>query len=145
MAYNFKDCNREQTYLMPPALQEWLPSKDLVWMVLDVVAEMDLAAFYSKYRQDGKGQAAFEPSMMLSLLLYAYSLGIRSSREIEKLCERDIGFKVIAANQVPDHCTISRFRKDNGQSLEGLFKQVLKLCKEADSSRSVSWLLTGAR
>ncbi len=131
MAYNFKDCNRDQVYLMPPTLQEWLPSKDLVWMVLDVVAEMDLTAFYRKYRQDGKGQAAFEPSMMVSLLLYAYSLGIRSSREIEKLCERDIGFKVIAANQVPDHCTISRFRKDNGQALEGLFKQMLKLCKEA--------------
>ncbi len=131
MAYNFKDCNRDQVYLMPPTLQEWLPSKDLVWMVLDVVAEMDLTAFYRKYRQDGKGQAAFEPSMMVFLLLYAYSLGIRSSREIEKLCERDIGFKVIAANQVPDHCTISRFRKDNGQALEGLFKQMLKLCKEA--------------
>ncbi len=131
MAYNFKDCNRDQVYLMPPTLQEWLPSKDLVWMVLDVVAEMDLTAFYRKYRQDGKGQAAFEPSMMVSLLLYAYSLGIRSSREIEKLCERDIGFKVIAANQVPDHCTISRFWKDNGQALEGLFKQMLKLCKEA--------------
>ncbi len=131
MAYNFKDCNRDQVYLMPPTLQEWLPSKDLVWLVLDVVAEMDLTAFYRKYRQDGKGQAAFEPSMMVSLLLYAYSLGIRSSREIEKLCERDIGFKVIAANQVPDHCTISRFRKDNGQALEGLFKQMRKLCKEA--------------
>jgi transposase len=131
MAYNFKECNREQVYLLPPTLQEWLPPKDLAWLVLDAVAEMDLAAFYRKYRQDGKGQAAFEPSLMVSLLLYAYSLGIRSSREIEKLCERDIGFRVVAANQVPDHCTISRFRKDNGSALEDLFKQVLKLCKEA--------------
>jgi transposase len=131
MAYNFKECNRDQVYLLPPTLQEWLPPKDLVWLVLDAVAEMDLTAFYQKYRQDGKGQAAFEPSMMLSLLLYAYSLGIRSSREIEKLCERDIGFKVIAANQIPDHCTINRFRKDNGAALEDLFKQVLRLCKEA--------------
>jgi transposase len=131
MAYNFKECNRDQVYLMPPTLQEWLPSKDFVWLLLDAVAEMDLRAFYEKYRQDGKGQSAFEPSMMVSLLLYAYSLGIRSSREIEKLCERDIGFKVIAANQVPDHCTINRFRKDNGTALEELFKQVLRLCKEA--------------
>jgi transposase len=131
MAYNFKECNRDQIYLLPPTLQEWLPSKDLVWLLLDAVAEMDLRAFYEKYREDGKGQSAFEPSMMVSLLLYAYSLGIRSSREIEKLCERDIGFKVVAANQVPDHCTINRFRKENGAALEGLFKQVLRLCKEA--------------
>lgn len=131
MAYNFKECNREQVYLLPPALQDWLPSNDLVWLVLDAVAEMNLAAFYLRYRKDGKGQAAFEPSMMVALLLYSYSVGTRSSREIEKLCERDIGFRVIAANQRPDHCTINRFRKENGAALEDLFKQVLKLCKEA--------------
>lgn len=131
MAYNFKECNRDQVYLLPPTLQEWLSPKDLVWLVLDAVAEMDLSAFYRKYRQDGKGQAAFEPSMMVALLLYSYCLGVRSSREIEKLCERDIAFKVIAANQVPDHCTINRFRKDSGTTLKDLFNQVLKLCKEA--------------
>lgn len=131
MAYNFKECNRDQVYLLPPTLQEWLPPKDLAWLILDAVAEMNLTAFYRKYRPDGKGQAAFEPSMMVALLLYGYCLGVRSSREIEKLCERDIGFKVIAANQVPDHCTISRFRKDNGVALAELFKQILKLCKEA--------------
>ncbi len=131
MAYNFIECNREQVYFLPPSLQEWLPPSDLVWLVLDAVEEMDLKAFYLKYREDGKGQAAFEPSMMVALLLYAYSLGIRSSREIEQLCERDIGFKVIAANQVPDHTTLCRFRKENGKSMEGLFIDVLKLCREA--------------
>jgi len=64
-------------------------------------------------------------------LLYAYSLGVRSSREIERLCERDIGFRVIAANQAPDHTTISRFRKENGETLKLLFMQVLRFCKEA--------------
>ena len=131
MAYNFKICDRDQVYLLPPSLREWLPADDFAWLILDAVAEMNLTAFYQKYRKDGRGQAAFEPSMMLSLLLYAYSLGIRSSREIEKLCERDIGFRVIAASQVPDHCTISRFRKDNGTALHDLFNQVLRLCKEA--------------
>lgn len=130
MAYNFKECNRDQVYLLPPSLQEWLPPEDFAWLVLDAVAEIDLSTFYRKYRPDGRGQAAFDPSMMVALLLYAYSLGIRSSREIEKLCERDIGFKVVAANQVPDHCTISRFRKDSGPLLKDLFNQVLKLCKE---------------
>ncbi len=131
MAYNFIECNREQVYFLPPSLQEWLPPADLVWLVLDAVEEMNLKAFYLKYREDGKGQAAFEPSMMVALLLYAYSLGIRSSREIEQLCERDIGFKVIAANHVPDHTTLCRFRKENGKSMEGLFIDVLKLCREA--------------
>jgi len=132
MAYNFIDCNRDQTYLMPPRLEEWLPSGDLAWLVLDAVGEMDLRAFYRKYRRDGKGQAAFDPSMMTSLLLYAYCLGVRSSREIERLCERDIGFKVIAANRVPDHSTIARFRKDNGEILKGLFIEVLRLCAKAE-------------
>jgi transposase len=131
MAYNFIECNRDQIYLLPPALQEWLPPGDLVWFVIDAVEEMDLTAFYLKYRTDGKGQAAFEPSMMVALLLYAYSLGIRSSREIEQLCERDLGFKVVAANRAPDYTTISRFRKDNGPALQELFQQILKLCKEA--------------
>ena len=131
MAFNFKECDRDQVYLLPPSLQEWLPTNDLAWLIIDAVSEMDLSAFYRKYRLDGKGQAAYEPSMMVSLLLYAYSLGFRSSREIEKLCERDIGFKVVAANQVPDHCTISRFRKDSGPMLKDLFNQILKLCKEA--------------
>ncbi|HLF85613.1 MAG TPA: transposase [Nitrospiria bacterium] len=80
---------------------------------------MDLTSFYRKYRPDGRGQAAFEPSMMTSLLLYAYSVGARSSRQIERLCERDIAFKVIAANQVPAHSTIARFRQENGRDLAG--------------------------
>ena len=106
-------------------------AKNFVWLILNAVEEIDLRAFYETCRHDGEWQSAFEPSMMITLLLYAYSLGIRSSREIEILCERHTGFKVIAANQVPDHCTISRFRKDTGTVLEDLFKQVLRLCKDA--------------
>jgi len=68
--------------------------------------------------------------MRVALLLYAYSLGVRSPREIERLCERDIGFRVIAANHSPDHTTISRFRKENGEALKSLFMQVLRLCKD---------------
>jgi len=92
---------------------------------------MELETFYARYRDDGWGNAAYEPSMMVSLLLYAYCLGERSSRRIERLCERDIGFRVIAANQVPDHSTIARFRKDNEQALAALFTEVLRLCAEA--------------
>jgi transposase len=128
MAYNFKECNHDQVFLLPPNIREWIPEGDLALFIMDAVAQMDLAAFYRKYRSDGRGQAAFEPSMMTTLLLYAYSVGIRSSRQIERLCERDIGFKVITANQAPDHCTIARFRKENGEALQALFTDVLKLC-----------------
>ncbi len=131
MAYNFKECNRDQIFLLPPNVREWLPEGDLALFIIDAVAQMDLKAFYRKYRPDGRGQTAYEPSMMLTLLLYAYCVGIRSSRQIERLCERDIGFKVIAANQRPDHCTIARFRQENGKGIKELFTEVLKLCAKA--------------
>jgi len=131
MACNFLPLNRDQMYLMPPSLREWLPDKDLAWFILDAVAEMDLKPFYKKYRTDGCGHPAFEPAMMVSLLLYSYCLGERSSRRIEHLCERDIAYRVIAANQVPDHTTIARFRQQHQEALAGLFTKVLRLCSEA--------------
>lgn len=131
MGYNFIECNREQQYLLPPSLMDWLPEGDLAWFILDAVEQMDLKEFYKKYRRDGWGRAAFNPKVMVSLLVYAYSIGERSSRRVESFCERDIGFRIITANQKPDHCTISRFRKDNEKELEGLFTEVLKLCAEA--------------
>ena len=131
MAYNIKTINREQIYLMPPSLQEWLPEKDMAWFIIDVVEQMDLSAYYRKYRADGRGQEAYDPSMMIALMVYAYSNGIQSSRAIERLCERDIGFKVIAAEEKPDHTTIARFRQDNGKAIEELFAEALKLCAKA--------------
>jgi transposase len=131
MGYNFKQCERDQQYLMPPSLREWLPEGDLVWFILDAVEQMDLSGFYAAYREDGKGQTAYDPSMMVSLLLYTYCNGERSSRRIERLCERDIAYKVITADQVPDHTTISRFRKQHEHEIEGLFIEVLRLCAQA--------------
>ena len=131
MAYNIKTINRNQIYLMPPSLQEWLPEKDMAWFIIDVVEQMDLSAYYCKYRGDGRGQEAYDPSMMVALLVYAYSNGIQSSRSIERLCERDIGFKIIAGDEKPDHTTIARFRQDNGKAIEELFTEALKLCRKA--------------
>ena len=129
--YNFIECNRNQMYLMPPSLKEWLPESHLAWFVMDAVEQMDLSVFYEKYRADGWGHCAYEPAMMLSLLLYAYSMGERASRQIEGLCETDIAFRVVTTNQKPDHTTISRFRQENEKKLEELFVSVLKLCAEA--------------
>lgn len=131
MGYNFIECNREQRYLLPPSMEDWLPEGHLAWFVLDAVEQLDLSAFCGKYREDGRGSAAYEPSMMVSLLLYAYSMGERSSRQIERLCEVDIAFRVISANEKPDYSTVCRFRKGNEKELEGIFISVLRLCAEA--------------
>ena len=116
---------------MPPDPREWLPEGHVAWFVLASVEEMDLSAFYGSYRADGWGRAAFEPSMMVSLLLYSYAMGERSSRGIERRCVEDVAYRVIAAQQKPDHATIARFRVRHEDALAGLFSSVLSLCKEA--------------
>jgi transposase len=131
MPQNFIACDREQTFLMPPSLREWLAADELAWCVLDAVAELDLSAIYGAYRADGHGRAAFDPGMMVALLLYAYAVGERSSRGIERRCRVDVAFRVITANQAPDHATIARFRARHEQALGELFPQVLRLCARA--------------
>lgn len=131
MVQNFRPVERDQTYLMPPSLRDWLPADDLAWFVLDAVRQLDLALIYARYRSDGWGVPAFEPAMMTALLLYAYATGERSSRRIETRCRRDIAYRVIAANQTPDHATIARFRSDHEAALGHLFTEVLRLCAAA--------------
>src|SRR5438876_1933266 len=131
MAMNFLECDREQAFLMPPDPRDWLPEGHLAWFVLASVEQMDLSAFYGSYRVDGWGRAAFEPSMMVSLLLYAYARGERSSRGIERKCVEDVAYRVIAAQQKPDHATIARFRTRHEGALAELFSSVLGLCKQA--------------
>jgi transposase len=116
---------------MPPSVAEWLPEDHLAWFVLDVVGELDLAEFLSAYRRDGRGGAAYHPSMMLALLVYGYSIGERSSRRIERRCVEDVAFRVVAANQQPDHATIARFRAAHESAIGGLFAQVLQVCARA--------------
>lgn len=131
MAYNLLPYNREQDYMMPPSLREWLGEEDLAWFIVDAVTQLDLAAFYAAYRSDGWGAAAYDPSLLTGILLYAYCRGIRSSRQIAEGLQRDIAFRVVAANQQPDFRTLCRFRSRHEQAIEGLFVQVLMLCREA--------------
>jgi transposase len=131
MAYNFLAVERDQVYLLPPSVADWLPEDHLAWFVLDAVDEMDLASFYAGYRSDGWGAAAHDPKMMVALVLYSYCLGIRSSRQIERACHVDIGFKVVAANQCPDHTTIARFRQRHQDAMASVFTSSLRLCSEA--------------
>jgi transposase len=128
---NFLACDRDQELLLPPSLREWLPEDHLAWFVIDAVDAIDLIEFYADYRDDGWGRAAHEPAMMVALLLYAYAVGERSSRAIERRCRQDVAFRVICANRVPDHATIARFRVRHEQALAGIFTQVLSLCARA--------------
>jgi len=98
---------------------------------LAAVDEMDLWDFYAAYRVDGRSRPAYEPAMMVALLLYAYARGIRSSRLIERACEEDVAFRVLAAQQRPDHATIARFVVRHERSLGELFGEVLVLCADA--------------
>lgn len=123
--------DRDQLFLMPPSLREWLPEEDLAWLVLDAVEAMDLSGFPVHSGGLLGGRPAYDPKMMVGLLLYAYSVGQRSSRRIERLCLRDVGFRVVAGNLQPDHATIARFRRTHESELGGLFTQVLKLCRKA--------------
>jgi len=131
MPQKFIAGDREQVLLMPPSLQDWLPQNHLAWFVLAAVEEMDLGAFYAVYRSDGVGRPAHDPSVMVALLVYAYSRGQRSSRRIEQACVEDIAYRVIMVNQVPDHTTVARFRQRHEDAIAGLFGDVLRLCADA--------------
>jgi len=131
MGQNFLAADREQGFLLPPDVRDWLPERHFAWFVIEAVERMDLAAFYGAYRQDGHGRAAFDPAVMVAVLLYAYARGIRSSRAIERACEEDVAFRVLAAHQVPDHTTIARFRQRHQDALARLFGEVLALCADA--------------
>jgi transposase len=128
MGQRFVACDREQSFLMPPDVREWLPEGHLAWFVIDAVSEMNLDAFYGAYRFDGRSRPAYDPAMMVGLLLYAYARGMRSSRVIERACEEDVAFRVIAAQQRPDHATIARFVERHQDAIAGLFGEVLTLC-----------------
>ncbi|HMI69375.1 MAG TPA: transposase, partial [Solirubrobacteraceae bacterium] len=128
MGLRFVGGDREQSFLMPPDVREWLPENHLAWFVLAAVEEMDLEGFYAAYRSDGRSRPAYEPAMMVGLLLYAYARGIRSSRVIERACVEDVAFRVVAAQQRPDHATIARFIERHEAALAGLFGEVLLLC-----------------
>jgi transposase len=127
MPQNFLFPQRDQPLLLPVDMREWLPEDDLAFVVLDAVATLDLGEFRRRYRADGHGRAAFDPEMMVALLLYGYCLGERSSRVTGKRCLRDVAYRVIAGGLHPDHATIARFRARHEKALGGLFSQVLRL------------------
>jgi transposase len=128
MAQNFIESRREQGFLLPPDVRDWLGADHLAWFVTDAVEEMDLAAFYAAYRADGHGRAAYEPSLMVAVILFAFATGVRSSRAIERHCREHVAFRVITGNLVRDHVTVARFICRHQRALSELFGEVLRLC-----------------
>src|ERR687891_2057359 len=131
MPQNFIECRREQGFLLPPDVREWLPVDHVAWFVIDAVADMNLDAFYAVYRADGHGRAAYEPSLMVALILYAFATRARSSRAIERHCRQDVAYRVITGNLATDHATIARFICRHERALAELFAEVLRLCDRA--------------
>ncbi len=132
MGKTYRSWDPDQTYLLPPSPQDWLPEDDMVYFVLDTVRDLNLRAITGKYESgDGRGFPPFHPRMMVTLLLYSYTQGVFSSRRIMKRCERDAAYRVIIQADVPNFRTISDFRKLHLAELESLFVQVLGLCQKA--------------
>jgi transposase len=135
MALSYLPVDRSQAFLLPPDMAEWLPESHLVWFVLDVVAKVDTSSLHARHPNVGPGRRAYDPDMLLALLIYAYCSGQRSSRQIERLCEVDVAYRIVCANRAPDHTTIARFRQDHQPHAVALFTDVLVLCAAAGLAR----------
>ena len=131
MAKGYLPGLRDEPMLLPVDVRDWLPAGHVAWFVLDAVAAMDTAAVHRGRRLGGAGRAAYDPDMLLALLIYAYASGLRSSRKIEARCREDVAFMVVSGLRFPDHTTIARFRRDHDGVMEELFTQVLLLCARA--------------
>jgi len=126
---NFINSDRDQSFLLPPDLRDWLPEDDLAHFVIAACERVDLSRF--KINDRGSGKAQYHPRMMLSLLIYGYANGIFSSRRLERATYRDLGVRFVSANTHPDHDTIAAFRRNNQAAFEQAFLQVLLLAKES--------------
>jgi transposase len=131
MAFDYVRAQRDQVLLLPVNMADWLEEGHLAWFVIDVVGRLDTRALHDRHPNNGAGRPAYDPDMMLALLLYAYANGMRSSRRIEAACRTDAAFRVISAGLVPDHATFARFVVDHEAAMEGLFVSGLRLCAAA--------------
>jgi len=130
-AKRFRSYDQGQSFLLPPSLDDWLPDGHTARFVSEVVDNMlDLTAIYAFYTNRA-GAPPFDPRMMLKLVVYAYSTGVTSSREIERRCQIDVAFRWLSANTAPDYRSVSRFRRRHLTALDDLFAQVLALCANA--------------
>jgi transposase len=128
MAKGYRGVDRDQPFLLPPDMRQWLPAGHPVWLVIEAVSLLDTSVFHARRKTGGAGAAGYDPDMLVAVLVWAYANGVTSSRRIERLCGQDVAFRVICAGSLPDHVTVARFRQQFAEAAGVLFAQVLVLC-----------------
>jgi transposase len=145
MAKTYRPYCPDQMFLLPPSLRDWLPENHLSYFVSDIIDSLNLEAIESYYEKSDRGQPPYHPRMMTKVLVYAYCVGIYSSRKIQKRLVEDVAFRVLAAGNQPDFRTISDFRKIHYRALEDIFQQVLRLAMKAGAIKLGSVALDGSK
>ncbi len=131
MSKTYRPYDPDQMFLMPPSVKDWLPTGHLAHFITDLVEGLDLSTITGVYEREERGFPPYHPVMMVKVLLYAYCVGLPSSRRIERALVEDVALRYLAANNTPDFRTISDFRKRHLAALGELFLQVLRLCQKA--------------
>ena len=140
MAKGYRPVRRDQVFLLPEDMRDWLGDKHFVWLVLDLIDTIDTMVFHGgrpgrANRFSTAGQRGYDPDMLLGLLIYGYAVGQRSSRQIERLCGTDAAFRVLCAGDVPDHTVLSRFQQRHNTAFKDFFAQVLAMCVASGMGR----------
>lgn len=130
MAKGYRPVDREQEFLLPPSMLDWLPDDHLVWLLIAAVERMDTTRFHASAKLGGVGRQGYHPDMLLTLFVYAMAHGVGSSRRIERLCQTDVAFRIICAGDAPDHTVLARFRQRHQGGLVDLLTQTLLLAAE---------------
>jgi transposase len=145
MAKGYRPVLRDQPFLFPPDMREWLAADHPVWLVIAAVERMDTSAFHARRRTGGAGTAGYDPDMLVMLLVWAYAQGVASSRRMESLCGTDVAFRVICGGNLPDHPAIARFRADFADAVTVLFGEVLVLCARLGMGKLGTVALDGSK
>jgi transposase len=145
VAKDYRPVDRDQAFLLPPSMIDWLPDEHLVWFVIEAVRQLDTTALHVRARLGGVGRRGYDPDMLLTLWMYAMAHGQRSSRQIERLCGTDVAFRIICASDVPDHTVLATFRKVHEAVLADLLTASLHLCAQLGMLRFGVVALDGVR
>ena len=145
MAKTYRPYVPEQDLLLPPSLRDWLPENHLAYFVSDLIDQLDLSAITAEYEDDERGYPPYHPVMLTKVLVYAYCVGVFSSRKIQRRLNEDVAFRVLAAGNEPDFRTIADFRKRHLTALQGFFEQVLRLAREMGAPRVGRVALDGSK
>ena len=144
MTNSFRTYCLYQAYLLPQSPSEWLPEGHLAFFLEEMVSLLDLRPIFERY-EGGRGPKAYHPQMLLTVLLYGYCTGVCSSRKIARSCEMDLAFRVLSGGQFPDFRTLADFRKAHLEAFQGLFLEVLRMCREAGLVRMGHLSLDGSK